>query len=59
MTPPADADSVTFEEMAAPARDQLRQQPASAPPLDLEAVYDVPVRISVILGRAPSRSPAC
>lgn len=41
---------VTFEEMAAPGRD-------GAPPsgektaADLEAVFDVPVRISVVLGR--------
>lgn len=48
--PPGSAN-VTFEEMSAPQ---------SAPPLaagektaaDLEAVFDVPVRISVILGRA-------
>jgi flagellar motor switch protein FliN len=48
---PAAADGVGFEEMAAPGRD-------SAPPAgeksaaDLEAVFDVPVRISVVLGRA-------
>lgn len=41
---------VTFEEMAAPGRDGV-------PPggeknaADLEAVFDVPVRISVVLGR--------
>lgn len=48
---PGSAQGVTFEEMAAPARD-------SASPVgersaaDLEAVFDVPVRISVVLGRA-------
>ncbi len=46
----APAASLSFEEMRAPGRD-------SAPPAgektaaDLEAVFDVPVRISVVLGR--------
>ena len=53
MTPDPEAGSatgITFEEMHAPGRD-------SSPPLgeksagDLEAVFDVPVRISVVLGR--------
>jgi flagellar motor switch protein FliN/FliY len=42
---------VTFEEMAAPNRDP--EAPAGEKSAaDLEAVFDVPVRISVILGRA-------
>ena len=42
---------VAFEEMAAPGRDgsaPLGEKTAA----DLEAVFDVPVRISVVLGRA-------
>ena len=42
--------SVTFEEMAADARDA--SPPGEKAAADLEAVFDVPVRISVILGRA-------
>ena len=45
------AESVTFEEMAAPERESgpsVGEKTAS----DLEAVFDVPVRISVVLGRA-------
>ena len=43
--------NVTFEEMAAPGRDaEMPQGEKSA--ADLEAVFDVPVRISVVLGRA-------
>ncbi len=41
----------TFEEMAAPDRERpppLSENTAA----DLEAVFDVPVRISVVLGRA-------
>lgn len=42
---------VTFEEMEAPGRDS--GAPAGEKnAADLEAVFDVPVRISVILGRA-------
>jgi flagellar motor switch protein FliN/FliY len=42
---------VTFEEMAAPARGS--EAPAGEKSAaDLEAVFDVPVRISVVLGRA-------
>ena len=43
---------VSFEEMDAPSREggQLDQSEKSA--ADLEAVFDVPVRISVVLGRA-------
>jgi flagellar motor switch protein FliN/FliY len=42
--------SVTFEEMTADSRDPSLPGEKSA--ADLEAVFDVPVRISVILGRA-------
>lgn len=47
----AGGSGVAFEEMAPPGRE------GSAPPgektaADLEAVFDVPVRISVVLGRA-------
>ena len=42
--------SVTFEEMAAGTRDPGPVGEKTA--ADLEAVFDVPVRISVILGRA-------
>lgn len=49
--PAAAAAGVAFEEMAAPAREgEAPQGEKSA--ADLEAVFDVPVRISVILGRA-------
>jgi flagellar motor switch protein FliN len=44
-------EGVTFEEMAAPARESgptVGEKTAA----DLEAVFDVPVRISVVLGRA-------
>lgn len=46
----ASGAGVTFEEMAAPGRgaDMLTGEKSAA---DLEAVFDVPVRISVILGR--------
>lgn len=43
-------DGVTFEEMTAPGREAggpLGEKTAA----DLEAVFDVPVRISVVLGR--------
>lgn len=43
-------DGVTFEEMTANARDHTSGGEKTA--ADLEAVFDVPVRISVILGRA-------
>ena len=42
---------VTFEEMAAPARDGAPQT-GEKMAADLEAVFDVPVRIAVVLGRA-------
>ena len=49
MSPTPD-DGVTFEEMTANQRDPL--PPGEKTAADLEAVFDVPVRISVILGRA-------
>jgi flagellar motor switch protein FliN/FliY len=50
-TPAASGASATFEEThAAPARDEPPQQ-GDHVAADLEAVFDVPVRISVILGR--------
>jgi flagellar motor switch protein FliN len=44
-------DTMTFEEMSEPPRDGM---PAGGEKsaADLEAVFDVPVRISVVLGRA-------
>ena len=42
---------VTFEEMSAPARESALAQ-GEKMAADLEAVFDVPVRISVVLGRA-------
>jgi len=43
-------DNMTFEEMAAPGREA--EIPAGEKTAaDLEAVFDVPVRISVVLGR--------
>ena len=41
---------VTFEEMLAPGRDGM-SAPGEKTAADLEAVFDVPVRISVVLGR--------
>ena len=49
--PAAAGQGVPLEEMAAPSRDS--GMPAGEKTAaDLEAVFDVPVRISVILGRA-------
>ena len=46
----SDPGSVTFEEMPAPVREPV--PPAGEKTaLDLERVFDVPVRVSVILGR--------
>ena len=42
---------VTFEEMTAPGREG-HIPPGEKTAADLEAVFDVPVRISVVLGRA-------
>lgn len=49
--PGAPGAGVTFEEMAAPSRGS-DMPPGEKMAADLEAVFDVPVRISVILGRA-------
>ena len=42
---------VSFEEMDAPARDGGVPEQGEKSAADLEAVFDVPVRISVVLGR--------
>ncbi len=42
---------VAFEEMTAPGREGFTP-PSEKTAADLEAVFDVPVRISVVLGRA-------
>ena len=42
---------VTFEEMAAAADRDGHEVPGEKSAADLEAVFDVPVRISVVLGR--------
>ncbi|MEQ1769756.1 MAG: flagellar motor switch protein FliN [Devosia sp.] len=44
-------DTLGLEEMAAPQRD-APQVPGEKSASDLEAVFDVPVRVSVVLGRA-------
>lgn len=44
------SDGITFEEMAAPARESSPSYSEKSA-ADLEAVFDVPVRISVVLGR--------
>jgi flagellar motor switch protein FliN/FliY len=43
---------VSFEEMDAPLRDGAPPEHDEKSAADLEAVFDVPVRISVVLGRA-------
>ena len=43
-------EGITFEEMAAPGRDDAPQAHVERTAADLEAVFDVPVRISVVLG---------
>ena len=48
-TPPA--SGVAFEEMAASSRESVMSH-GDKNAADLEAVFDVPVRISVVLGRA-------
>jgi flagellar motor switch protein FliN/FliY len=45
-----DTGSVTFEEMPAPVREPVAPA-GEKTALDLERVFDVPVRVSVILGR--------
>lgn len=44
------ADGITFEEMHATSRDSM-VPPGDRTASELEAVFDVPVRISVVLGR--------
>ena len=51
MSPPPDPGSVPLEEMVAGARGP-GIDPGDKSAADLEAVFDVPVRISVVLGRA-------
>lgn len=50
-TPETDANDIALEEMQAPASERagVAEEKSAA---DLEAVFDVPVRISVVLGRA-------
>lgn len=43
--------SVTFEDMATAAARDGHEVPGEKSAADLEAVFDVPVRISVVLGR--------
>jgi flagellar motor switch protein FliN len=47
----SDGEGLTFEEMAAPGRPQAPESHAERSAAELEAVFDVPVRISVVLGR--------
>ena len=47
----AGGGGITFEEMAGPGRDSTLPQ-GEKNAIGLEAVFDVPVRISVVLGRA-------
>jgi flagellar motor switch protein FliN len=47
----AAADSLTFEEMV-PSEDAAPPAGGERTAADLEAVFDVPVRVSVVLGRA-------
>ena len=55
MTDPEDditsAEGLTFDEMDAPHRDPRGQGYVERSAADLEAVFDVPVRVSVVLGR--------
>jgi len=49
-TPGSQGSGITFEEMRSPGRDTA--EPAGErTAADLEAVFDVPVRVSVVLGR--------
>ena len=48
----SDTDGITFEEMASPGRANGPESHVERSAADLEAVFDVPVRISVVLGRA-------
>ena len=49
--PTADAPADAFEEMAPNPLPDDSEAPAEKGAADLEAVFDVPVRISVVLGR--------
>lgn len=55
MTDPEDditsAEGLTFDEMDAPSREPRGQGYIERSAADLEAVFDVPVRVSVVLGR--------
>jgi|SRR6185437_14896344 len=51
MTPGEPGESVTFEEMHASGGDDAPPAAGEHSAADLEAVFDVPVRISVVLGR--------
>ncbi len=44
-------ENITFEEMAPPSRGDGPEAHVERTAADLEAVFDVPVRISVVLGR--------
>ncbi len=44
-------EGITFEEMAAPGKGEGPEAYVERSAADLEAVFDVPVRISVVLGR--------
>jgi flagellar motor switch protein FliN len=48
---PSDTDTLSLEEMAAPDRMGGPDIHVERNAADLEAVFDVPVRISVVLGR--------
>ena len=47
-----DSSGVTFEEMPAPLREGGISSSGEKTAADLEAVFDVPVRVSVVLGRS-------
>ena len=51
MSAPTDSDNMSFEEMAATASARGPEAYIERTAADLEAVFDVPVRISVVLGR--------
>jgi flagellar motor switch protein FliN/FliY len=51
MTPGKESDGVTFQEMDPPPRGHAPGDAGDKTAVDLEAVFDVPVRISVVLGR--------
>jgi len=44
-------EEISFEEMAAPGRSRAPESHVERTADDLEAVFDVPVRVSVVLGR--------